>query len=316
MVIPHATRRPRLSSQTVGWIMLIVGNGCFAGAYVSGKFGLTAVSPVTLNLLRFLVASAVLGPIVWHLRRQLPRQRADILVFVAISLFSFVLNKLFEYVGLNLTTASDAALLISGEGIFTSALAWLILRERATFLRVAALIVGFVGVYLIIERGPIPRLGSGSGRLDHRILGDALFILSLAVEAFASIISKRLTDKYAPLLVTAATVVGSLAVWVPAGAVDIAQHGLHLTWLAIGGILYLGVMVTVVGYFLWFAGLQRIDGSAAAATLFVQPLLGTLLAIFILGEALGIYTIIGGLGILANVWLTSRPVPAMTPAGG
>ncbi len=290
--------------------MLIAANICFAGAYVSGKYALTAVTPVTLNLLRFLLASVFLAPLVWRYRRQLPRHRVDVATFVTIAIFSFVLNKLFEYVGLNLTTASDGALLIAGEGLFTSALAWIFLRERVTVGRVLALLFGFGGAYLIIERGPIPHLTAATGHLDLRVLGDALFILSLTVEAAANIISKRLAGHFSPILVTSATVVGSLVVWVPAGGIDLALHGLHLTWVAVAGIVYLGTFVTVVGYFLWFGGLQLIDGSAAAATLFIQPLVGTLLAVVLLKDSVGIFTLIGGLAILMSVWLTSRPVPA------
>ena len=306
MNVVSTASRLRISLKTRGWLMLITSNICFAGAYVSGKFGLTAVSPVTLNTLRFLLAACVLAPIVWRQRALLPRRRADRWTFVAIALFSFVLNKLFEYLGVNLTTASDSALLIAGEGLFTSALAWLVLRERITLARVVALLFGFTGAYLIIERGLIPQLG-GAGGLDRRILGDGLFLLSLTFEAFANILSKRLAGAYSPLLVTSATVVGSLAVWIPAGSIDIALHGVQLTWPAVGGIAYLGLVVTVVGYFLWFAGLQVIDGSAAAATLFIQPLLGTLLALWILHEPLSLFTLIGGASILFSVWLTTRP---------
>ena len=298
-------RRP-VSGRVRGWVLLIVSNFAFAGAYVTGKFALTAVSPVTLNMLRFTLASLVLLPIVIRSRRQLRMDRRDLLTFVSVSLLSFVLNKLFEYLGVNLSTASDSALLISVEGILTAVLSWVVLRERATWLHGAMLVLGAFGAYLIIERGFAPRVDAGGGSVDRRIVGDALFLLSLCFEAVASVISKRLAGRFSPLVVTAATVVGSLAVWIPAGGVDIELHGLRLTWLAGGGVIYLALMVTVVGYFCWFAGLQVIDGSSAAITLFLQPLLGTLLAIILLGETLSPFTLLGGGCILLSVWVISR----------
>jgi drug/metabolite transporter (DMT)-like permease len=287
-----------------GWLLLIAANVIFAGAYVSGKFALATVSPVTLNALRFVLASAILAPVVARGWRQLRMDRADLLTFVGVSVLSFVLNKLFEYLGVNLSTASDSALLISGEGICTAALAWGVLRERASWLHVGALFLGSFGAYLIVERGLLPHL---TGAADaRRIFGDALFLLSLVFEAIASITSKRLAGRFSPLLVTAATVIGSLAVWIPAGVVDIALHGLRLTALSIGGVVYLAVFVTVIGYFFWFAGLQVIDGAAAAATLFIQPLVGTLLAIWLTHDTLTPFTIIGGACIIASVWAISR----------
>ncbi len=156
-----------------GWLLLITANVIFAGAYVSGKLALATVSPVTLNALRFVLASAVLAPVVVRGWRNLRMGRADLITFVAVSLLSFVLNKLFEYLGVNLSTASDSALLISGEGICTAALAWIVLRERASWLHVGALLLGGFGAYLIVERGLLPHL---TGAADaRRILGDALF---------------------------------------------------------------------------------------------------------------------------------------------
>lgn len=297
-------RAPHAPTQAQGWAMLVAGNIIFAGAYVAGKFALTTVSPITLNALRFALAAVIVAPVVIRQRHQLRMGRRDALTFVAVALLSFVLNKYFEYVGVNLSTASDSALLISGEGIFTAAAAWIFLRERATWRHCAALALGTFGVYLIIERGLAPHIDPGGGA--QRILGDGFFLLSLAFEAVASIISKRLAGRFTPLFVMAATVVGSLAVWLPAGAVDIALHGLRLTPLSAGGIIYQAAFVTAIGYFCWFGGLQAVAGSAAAASLFIQPLVGTLLAVVILHDALSLFTLVGGGCIILSVWGISR----------
>ncbi len=297
-------RAPHAPTQAQGWAMLVAGNIIFAGAYVAGKFALTTVSPITLNALRFALAAVIVAPVVIRQRHQLRMGRRDALTFVAVALLSFVLNKYFEYVGVNLSTASDSALLISGEGIFTAAAAWIFLRERATWRHGAALALGTFGVYLIIERGLAPHIDPGGGA--QRILGDGFFLLSLAFEAVASIISKRLAGRFTPLFVMAATVVGSLAVWLPAGAVDIALHGLRLTPLSAGGIIYQAAFVTAIGYFCWFGGLQAVAGSAAAASLFIQPLVGTLLAVVILHDALSLFTLVGGGCIILSVWGISR----------
>jgi drug/metabolite transporter (DMT)-like permease len=308
--------RARLAQRQVrGWMLLIGANIIFAGAYVAGKFALTTMTPVTLNAVRFTLASVVLAPIVIRERRHLRMQRADLLTFIAVSFLSFVLNKYFEYQGVQLSTASDSALLISGEGVLTALLAWIVLRERARVAQVLALALGFFGAYLIVERGFLPQLAGGKG--GQRILGDGLFVLGLFFEAIASIISKRLAGRFAPLVVSSATIVGSLAVWLPVGAWDISQHGFVLTPLAAGGVIYQALFVTAIGYFCWFGGLQLVTGSAAAASLFIQPLVGTLLAVVLLGERLSLFTLVGGACIVASVWTISRaptsPSPVLTP---
>jgi len=88
---------------------------------------------------------------------------------------------------------------------------------------------------------------------------------------------------------------------------DVVLHGWHplgvQAWLSIG---WLALMSTVVAYLAWFKGLERVDGSAAASTLFVQPLLGTALAIVLLHDQLLATTIVGGILIVVSVFLISR----------
>jgi probable blue pigment (indigoidine) exporter len=65
-------------------------------------------------------------------------------------------------------------------------------------------------------------------------------------------------------------------------------------------------MSTAIAYLLWFQGLAKVEGSAAASALFIQPLLGTLLAIVLLGDQLTPTTIIGGILIIVSVYVISR----------
>jgi drug/metabolite transporter (DMT)-like permease len=303
----------RLASTRAGaWVMLIVGNAIFAGSYAAGKVALHNLSPILLNALRFSIASLFLVPIVIAGRRRLRFPLRMLPRFAMLVLMGFVINKFFEYMGLSLTTASDTALLISTESIFTAVFSWVFLRERFSRAAALALIVGFLGAYLIIEQGFLPHLDSASSA-SLRVLGDLLVILSLVFESGYTVGGKALLDRYPPLLITAASIIGSLIFWLPAGAEEIARAGwprLPLEgWL---GVLYLAIAVTVVGYFLWFQALTLVDASSAAPFLFIQPFLGAVLAILLLGEQLTWATIAGGALILVSVYLVSRRKPIIT----
>src|SRR5216683_2914003 len=196
-------------------------------------------------------------------------------------------------------------LLISIESIFTAALSWLVLRERFKPLTGAALLLGLLGVYLIIERSLVPNIPAGGGTL--RILGDLMVVLALILESLYTVRGKALLVKHSPLLITAVAIVGSTIFWVPLAGGEILYNGWHplslTAWLGVG---WLAIMSTVIAYLAWFKGLARVDGSAAASTLFVQPLLGTLLAIVLLHDQLLPTTIIGAVMIIASVYLISR----------
>src|SRR6266487_4428185 len=290
---------------TTSWLLLITANTLWAASYVAAKFALRDTSLNIMLALRMGIAALLLLPFLIARRSQLHLTRQLIPQLLALALIGFVINKLLEFGGLALTTASDVALLIASESIFTAILSWVLLRERFKPLAGFALLLGFIGVYLIVERSFIPNIPSGGG--IWRIIGDLLVILALLIEAFYTVRGKVLLIKYPPLLITAASIVISTLFWMPVAAWEFLSVGWHplglMAWLSIG---WMALMSTAIAYLAWFQGLAKVDGSAAAATLFIQPLLGTILAIMLLHDQLTPMTIIGGILIIASVYLISR----------
>jgi len=285
--------------------MLIIANTLWAASYVAAKFVLRDTSVNLMLALRMSISALVLLPLLIALRKELNLTRKDIPQLALLALVGFVINKILEYGGLALTTASDVALLITSESIFTAALSWILLRERFKRMTGAALLLGLLGVYLIVERSLVPNIPSGGGVL--RIIGDLMVVLALLLEAFYTVRGKALLVKHPPLLITAASIVGSMLFWGPSAAWEILTTGWHPLGLAAWlGVIWMALMSTVVAYFAWFRGLASVDGSAAASALFVQPLLGTVLAIVLLNEQLTPMTVIGGMLIMLSVYLISR----------
>jgi drug/metabolite transporter (DMT)-like permease len=298
-------------SRGAAFAALAMANVLWAGTYVAGKVALYQISPVMLNAIRFALAALLLSPVLIHERaRILPilRSRRDLLTLGLLILLGWVVNKLLEYIGLTLSTASDVALLISTESLFTAALSWFVLRERVTRLGVAALGLGMLGAYLVVARGLIPTFGASDGvNNTARIVGDLLVMLALFVEASYTIRGKTVLNRWPPLFFTALTITGSLLFWLPAGAVAVAQSGWPrlspVGWLGVG---YMAAVSTVVAYWLWFRGLTVFEGSAAAPLLFIQPLLGALFAVWLLDDRLTWATVAGGALILLSMMLVLR----------
>jgi len=305
--LPIASRSPSppLSRHTIAWLWLIFANVLWAASYVAAKFALNDTSVTMMLALRMGISALILLPLLIVKRKALNLTRRDLPQLVLLSLVGFVVNKLLEFGGLSLTTASDVALLITSESIFTAALSWIILREHFKKWTAAALLLGFVGVYLIVERSVIPNLPVGGG--VSRIVGDLLVVLALLIEAFYTVRGKSLLVKHSPLLITAASIVGSAVFWVPVAGWEVLSTGWHMpgitAWIGIG---WLALMATVLAYLAWFQGLSKVDGSAAASTLFIQPLLGTLLAIVLLHDQLTPLTILGGVLIIVSVYILSK----------
>lgn len=296
------------TSRTAALGLLALGNTLWACTYVAGKVALAQLSWIELNALRFSLATMLLAPVLVRGRHLIWRELADRRSLVALGrlvLFGFVLNKAFEYAGLALSTASDVALLIATESLFTAVLSWTVLRERVSRLGLAALLVGLAGVYLVVERGVAPNLGGPGGA--PRVVGDLLVVVALLFEAGYTVSGKASLNRLPPLLLTAISIAGSLVVWLPAGAVAVARGGWpHVTPLGLVAVLYMAVFATVIGYWMWFRALSAIDASLAAPFLFIQPLLGAALAVWLLHDALTWATVAGAGLIIASLALVAR----------
>jgi drug/metabolite transporter (DMT)-like permease len=287
------------------WFLLILANLLWAGSYVAAKFALRDIPLNTVNSFRMIIAALVILPLFIARRKEFKLTRADLPQLALLALFGFVINKILEYGGLALTTASDVALLITSESIFTVLFAWLLLRERLRLVTVLSLLLGFAGVYLIVEQSLLPHIPAGGGA--WRVVGDLLVLLALVFEAYYTVRGKSLLTRHSPLLITSAAIIGSTVFWIPVAGVQLVTSGWPVAslsaWL---GLLWLALMSTVVSYLAWFKGLAVIDGSSAASVLFIQPLLGTILAVILLNEQLVPTTLVGGVLILVSVLVISR----------
>ena len=304
-----------MTSQRGRAVLILAASNClWAGSYVAGKDALANWPVASVNMLRFTIAAVVLAPYLWTHRARLPRGRSDRLRLAAMCLLGFIGNKAFEYWGLSLSTATDMALLIAAEALVTVLLSVLLLGERVRRVEAVGLLAGGFGVYLVVVGGL--RLPSQFG--GQQAAGNVLILVSLVMEAGFTIVGKTLADRYPPFLITAALVVGSLVAWWPAGLLQLGAAGWPAPTLGVlAGGLYLGLVTTVVGYWAWFYGLQRVMPGAMAPLLFIQPLVGTALAVLLRGERPGVATLVGGGLVLLGVSLVAvqrQPGPQAPPA--
>jgi len=283
--------------------MLAIGNTIWAATYAAGKEALACLSFVELNALRFSIATLLMTPALWSGRRLIVaqlRERRSRGELARLVLLGFVLSQAFGKAGLAMSTAVDVALLVAGESLITAVLSWTVLRERVTRSGVSALAAGAAGVYLVVARGILPNLEGPGGAA--RVIGDLLVVAALFFEAGYTITGKASLARIPPLLLTSISVAGSLAVWIPAGAIEIAREGVpHLTAAAWLSVTYLAVFGTVAGYWMWFRALSRVGASVAAPFLFIQPLVGAALGVALLGESLTAATVVGATLILASL---------------
>jgi drug/metabolite transporter (DMT)-like permease len=104
-------------------------------------------------------------------------------------------------------------------------------------------------------------------------------------------------EEYGALQVTAWMIaIGTLALlaWIEATHPMRVHFSLRI-WLAV---VAQGILATTAPFLFWNCGLASVPAARAGVFLNLEPLVGTLLGVLILGESLGVFGVLGGAMIL------------------
>ncbi len=251
----------------------------FGSSAILGKYALTAFPPVAI--VGFRVAGAAIAfSVLQNLRGGLRlERRAHYLYFALFACFGVIFNQLLFFKGLSLTTATNTSLLAVMIPVFTILVSVLIGNDRLTRLKIVGTVLAGGGVVYLID----PQNASFSSATTQ---GDILVILNSMSYATYIAVSKRLITHYGALKSIAWLFLFASVVNVPVGlislsSVDVSQINSG-AWLALGGVV---LFSTILAYY-WNAwALARVEPSVVAVYIYLQSLIGTVLAIFILGEA-------------------------------
>jgi len=283
------------------YLLLVLATLLWGGGPVAGKLGLGAIPPVTMGLLRFSLAAAVLLALHW---RRLPAwhslSRHDLWMLLGLGIFGAFLNHVLFFAGLLFAPASHGALVApTTVPIWTMLLAARVGGERVTRAQALGLLVCLAGVALVVQPG-----GGGTAATWTTLQGDLLLALSSAAWSIYSVLSKmamrRLSNE---ATLTYGMCIGCLFLAATATIerpwVVVARAPL-LAW---GTVLYLTVAMTLLAFFWWNLAIQRLGAGRTAVFTNLVPIFGVALAWLILGERLSRLQLLGGALALAGVWV-------------
>ncbi|MDO9496435.1 MAG: EamA family transporter [Nocardioides sp.] len=175
-------------------------------------------------------------------------------------------------------------------------LAWLVIHERPSPVRVGAALVGLVGVALLLARAP--------GEVS--VLGLVAAFGSVAVSALGFVLIKRWSAPVDMLtLVSWQLVVGGLALLPVALIVEGAPPAIDVS--AATGFVWLAGVGTVLAYVCWFHGLASLSAGAVSLVGLLNPVVGTALGVVVAGELFGWTQALGMLLVLGGVVAGQRP---------
>lgn len=283
-------------------MLMLLATFCWAANIVAGKEALKGLSPMALAQLRVIAAALVFAVIYFGWQRaRVPRLNArgwlDMLIVAACGV---TFNQLFFIGGLARTSAAHAGLIVALIPVVVLVLACALRMEPLTLLKFVGMLISFAGVAVLTTS----KAGRGNGAYWH---GDLILLAGSVVFALFTIVVKRLGDRYNPLtLNTVAFALGSVLM-IPFGLRSI----FHVNWKLVTfsvwwGLAFMAVFGSVVAYLAFSVALSELTASRVAAFGYLQPMIATILGIWLLGERITTGFVFSGALILAGVYLAER----------
>ncbi len=266
------------------------------------------LGPIEFVFLRYsfaLVALLVIWP--W-LPGRIPRG-ADFWRTCAMGVALFTIGHLSQIAGIQRSLACDSSILLTLDPLVSTLAAAWFLHEKIPRRQWAGFGLAMAGVAVMSvwnRSSPLPGL-----------FANFLIVLSFVAEAVWSVVGKPLVARWGiPKVSALALAAGSLSngillfAWPSADPGALARLSSTDMWLI--GIL--GVVFTAFGYTLWFVVIREAPVSVASLTIFLQPVLGTVISVLWTGEHLHAGHVAGSCAIVAGLVLgLSRRRPRADP---
>jgi len=226
--------------------------------------------------------------------------KGDYWKLAILSLFGVTLNQLLFVGGLSFTKAANTSLLVVTIPIFTLTVSAIVGRDRLTVLKVAGIGLAAAGAIFLID----PRNASFS---SETTIGDVMIILNSLAFGIYVACSKDVVTRNGAFRSMMWVFIFAAAVCVPLASIFFGVEEFNsvesTTWWIV---LYIALFATALPYLLNAFALSKVSPAAVTVFVYLQPIIGFLLATVFLDEVIDFRFVIAAVLIFTGVFLTTR----------
>ena len=272
----------------------------WSSAFSAAKIALADCPPLLLLTARFLIAGVVvLGAAAVSGTNWRGLARRDLLALAGLGIANNALYLGLNYIGMRSISSGLSALIVSTNPVLTALLAAAVLGERMTWRKAAGLLLGVGGVAFIVES----RIAGG---IDSPV-GITFTIAALLSMVGGTILFKRLAPSGGLWIGNGVQNMAGGLVLVPFAFTLESVGDVTPSWSLVIALAYSALLVSVVGYLLWFHLLTTSGATAASSYHFMMPPLGMLFGWLLLGEQVALAELIGIVPVALAIYLVTRP---------
>lgn len=273
----------------------------WAGNFVLGRSMHLVISPVVMAELRWVLALLIIFP---FLLPKLNKNKAIILkhlpILAVLSILSVACFNTFIYLGLTITTATNATILQSVIPIIILILSAIWLKESVSKKQWLGVFISLSGVLILITKGDLSSL------VNYTInQGDIYVLIAVVLWAIYSILLRYKPADLDGFTFFGITVLfGSIAL-LPFSLFEYYYYEVDIVWQnsSLLTILYMAIFPSILAYIFWNKGVSELGAAKAGLFIHLMPCFGLVLSSFFLNEKVYPFHIGGILLIFYGIYL-------------
>ncbi|HEY9102405.1 DMT family transporter [Chitinimonas sp.] len=271
----------------------------WAANTVVSKLAAGVIFPAEIGFYRWLLAGLLFTPFLlkpvlanWaQVKPQLGR-------LAVLGILGMATYQSLAYYAAHMTTATNMGIILSLMPLMALTLSIVLLGQQLTWGSIAGAVLSFAGVLVVISGGSLAVL------LSHGIgLGDGLMLIANLAYALYSVLLKKWQIKLPALQMLYVQILVAILALLP---LYLASPKAGLSMANVPYVLFAGILASMVAALAWMHGVARLGPSRIAVFFNLLPLFTALCAAWVLKERLALYHLLGGVLILAGVFLSER----------
>ena len=288
------------TSKTFRYLLILLAIIFWGTSFVATKTVLNEIKPVTIIILRLILASILLTTIALFTKRKFSinlKNHSWIFILALVAVFHLWI----QVTGLQYTTAANTGWIIGTAPVFMAILGFVFYKEKITLLQFLGILVAVAGLLLLIGKGDITNIGL----IENQ--GDLLVLASAFTWGIYSMVNKKISLSYSPLVTILYLFLVIAVIIIPFNLnSETINSVINLSSIGWMWILFLGIFCSGVAYVIWARALRDMESARVGAFLYFEPLVTVIAAWFFLNEEITLLMIFSGLLITAGVFIVNK----------
>lgn len=294
-----------ISQKFLPYISISCSSLIFGLSFLFSKKALALSSPFELLSFRFLTAFLIMTLLIITGIIKVNYKNKPMTSLFLLGLCQPILYFIFETYGIKYSTSSQAGLMIALIPVFVAMLGAYFLKEIPLKKQIFFILISITGVVYIILMG-----NSHSGVIST--FGTIMLILAVVSAGFFNILSRKLSTSFSPIEITyfmmglGALFFNTISIFSHLVNGDLGSYFILFSnkdfMISIG---YLGILSSLIGFFLVNYTLSKITASASSAFANLSTIVTVCAGVLFLNESFYYYHFIGAVMILTGVWGSS-----------